>query len=1143
MFSKFSTPVKYMLTFIALIVIVAILLFGVLPAGIKWHLSKDQVINTISKTIGRTVQITGKTTVSLFPHVGITITDVRVLSPMGSYNSNLAIIPKVHVGVSISQILRGNIYSIDNISLYNPKIYITNDTEKGESPLANLTDTLFSISKLGFTHLNITNGTLVISNYISKSENSINGINTNLGLKKDSLNGLITLNWKGLDIALHGNMYRTGSKSSIYTLVDFNLLNGALTGRLDSRISDALFKANSIKAHIKVNSTDKLLSELNLSSPPVALDIPLDINLELKESNDKSWASSKFTINSLSQVTNGKISYVPLKEEVSDAQINIQTTSKNFDINSLISYINTIHPEDNNPNLGKDVLIHRISAITPISSRSALVNNMKNPVVKKTKYKVSWVLPKHLDINIENKASTINILNATAKDFILKAKVQSNEILIKEASASFPGDASFKLFGFIHSSKGEPMLDGTILFNSNNPTNTLKWLGIQAKTTTNNELNASFRTNVLMDSHKLQLKSLVFNMGSLNFKGSLTKSFTNDQELHMAGSFSTIPFDDWVPYIIQTISSVENNSFTGGLSKVFSQEAFDSPTSIKLISTDATLSGIALKDVNLDLSIDQGDLKINHFKAMPIGDGSISVQGQIDEIFSDPNFNNVIIKANLKDSANALDSNILPSNIPANAVITIDGGVKNTNADMIFSYSTMKGRIRTGGSWQTGVMYPMVLNLSDDNVNNLLNTLGYTNIKPNTPSKELALSAVIKRSQLDGVYNLSELDATIGKSDIDGNITLDTTKEIPNLAMNLNTEEFSYDILKNIYTKKPQAVVNYSVVKHVDNNVQTDTLKIQDNENVDNLNIANPTDTPTTTDQATSNNSTDPNTDPNTIANAPTTDQALNSAPANPTAINTVTANSNDNTVINVNDYQPPLIKLMQNLNMDLKLNVKKFYINKTYIENVSLKANAVSGIFSLDNTELNFASYEDNTTDSLIKPTASIQFTWDTNTAMPTSSLTWTTDNIDIETILPKVGIQGQFTSKGNIKGYGYNIQQIFDNINGNGNVSFSNIQYLGRKKPTTLAPLGSIYDILTLINNKQSPYSFSSPFDINTGLLKFSNGTISNSLVKGTLDGIVNLEKSQIQANGLVTKGSSQHWFTLRDSLVSPSKTIDNK
>ncbi len=147
-------------TRIELMIFAAVLVLLVTPFLLPVNIWRGPIERAASSALGRGVQIRGPIHLSIYPDIGLRLSDVSVANPEGSKNPEMIKAGSVVVGARITPLMSGNL-EVTELTLQDARINLETGANGatnwsfGEEPAAGHRADAAALDRIGFSHLNL----------------------------------------------------------------------------------------------------------------------------------------------------------------------------------------------------------------------------------------------------------------------------------------------------------------------------------------------------------------------------------------------------------------------------------------------------------------------------------------------------------------------------------------------------------------------------------------------------------------------------------------------------------------------------------------------------------------------------------------------------------------------------------------------------------------------------------------------------------------------------------------------------------------------------------------------------------------------------------------------------------------------------
>ncbi len=141
-------------------IVAAVLLVLATPFLLPVNIWRAPIERAASSALGREVRIRGPLHLSIYPDIGLRLSDVAVANPPGSHNPEMISAGSVVVGARIAPLFSGRL-EVTELTLQDAKIDLENSADGtpnwsfGQAPASEQKADAAALNRIGFSHLNL----------------------------------------------------------------------------------------------------------------------------------------------------------------------------------------------------------------------------------------------------------------------------------------------------------------------------------------------------------------------------------------------------------------------------------------------------------------------------------------------------------------------------------------------------------------------------------------------------------------------------------------------------------------------------------------------------------------------------------------------------------------------------------------------------------------------------------------------------------------------------------------------------------------------------------------------------------------------------------------------------------------------------
>jgi AsmA protein len=218
-------------TRIQLIVLAVVLAILATPFLIPLNVYRGRIEAAASGALSREVHIKGPLHLTLYPDIGVSLSDVAVANVPGAHEPQMITAEKLVVGAKLMPLFSGQL-EVTELTLEKPVIHLEIGKDAspnwsfGKTPASGQPADAAALDRIGFSHLNINDGSITYYDAGSGKSAALTGVSLSLNMPDASRPTL------ALPLTLGGALTYNNEKLKIDGRLDNfgNLLNGRTTG-------------------------------------------------------------------------------------------------------------------------------------------------------------------------------------------------------------------------------------------------------------------------------------------------------------------------------------------------------------------------------------------------------------------------------------------------------------------------------------------------------------------------------------------------------------------------------------------------------------------------------------------------------------------------------------------------------------------------------------------------------------------------------------------------------------------------------------------------------------------------------------------------------------------------------------------------
>lgn len=757
-----------------IIIAVLILLVGGVSAYvamIDWNEHKDKIAAQFSEVTGKKVVFEGPVSFTIFPSPYLTASSIKIYNQEGeNQDVPLAVIKSLVANLSLGPLLRGN-FEVKMMSLIEPRISIEID-EKGK---LNWQSSMSEEQKLNLEDVEITLDSVLLE----KATLDFSNIRRDVHVKLENLNAEV------IAPSLFGPYRIEGSYIKDNNPEGFAMSLGQLS---DSFATSVNFVLNHPTSQTFVRFDGSMLLKNDALNGNLVIDSkkPVDfINKNFKDFNLGAEYDYPLAVSAQVDTNKTKIGF-------SNIVVKYGTTAGAGNI--LIPLADEFADEEEAPERRNVEVVFEMTDLdlNPVAAA------IKSTVLK---YGADGAVY-HPDLNFDFIAD-LKSINTTyngqnIKDFNFSADYVNNDFIIRNLSATLPGETDFKTTGDIFSA--DDVL--TYTFNPEYTTNDLQrllaWLGYRVDQITPATYKRSSGNASLEGTLKtVKLAPFEFSIDKSSFNGSLGVITGERNNIFLEIDGDNINFDN---YIKPLPKEEMQKSFAERMNYRFGSLGFLNDMDIRVVGKLGLgiYESIPFENTQFDIDTALGIMTISKLNIGTVANAAIEATGTIKGMGGKPSFENLKYSLNTKDFPSFLnkfevslpDLNLKNlKNFSSKGIVTgsLEKLAMKAVSKLEYIDTVYAGQAaRQNGKWQ----FNGTLELKAPDFVQLVNDF-YFDYKP----KAFSLGIFNLSSKIVGdrdKLRFSGLNAFVGSNNFKGDLLLDRSLGRPNIitAMEINKFEF-----------------------------------------------------------------------------------------------------------------------------------------------------------------------------------------------------------------------------------------------------------------------------------------------------------------------------------------------------------------
>ena len=198
---------------IAILAVVAFGLAGVaalaVPLVVSPDLIKHRIAERISAATGRQVTLAGEPSLSVYPHLAVTIDGLTIANPKGMGDDPFLVADEVTTRLSLLPLITGRM-ELNTLELVRPRVHLITESDGRSNWQMAGTDANGrpAIADLAFGRLRIADGTVVYDDLAAKRHEELNAVALDLSWDRatSAASGNGKLQWRGEAIEFNGSV-------------------------------------------------------------------------------------------------------------------------------------------------------------------------------------------------------------------------------------------------------------------------------------------------------------------------------------------------------------------------------------------------------------------------------------------------------------------------------------------------------------------------------------------------------------------------------------------------------------------------------------------------------------------------------------------------------------------------------------------------------------------------------------------------------------------------------------------------------------------------------------------------------------------------------------------------------------------------
>lgn len=639
--------------------LVAVIVIGalVVPNFVDWNSYKSDISSEVKKLTGRDLTIAGNISFKVLPAPVLIAEKVSLGSIEGAKSPDLAALKSVEVRIALAPLLGGNI-SVETVRLVEPRIYLevladgraTWAIEKPEAAPASAPDTGASDTTNGgasgpgvaIGNFEIVDGLVLYQDAASGTDERIEDINLTVGAASLA-SGPYRAN---------GSLVTRGFRLGIST--DTGEIVGGRTFPLDLKVSIGGESATIALGGtvLGLNDAPRFKGDIKITSPNVgrvvsaladnaALPAPLSQAFTLSGALDASAAALKLdelNVDFGGAKGSGKVEGTFNGTPKINATLNIAK----IDADPWL-VTKTVKPAND-------------GQTDAAPAQKAVSNPTTSPE------KNAFALPSGIGASLNVTIGEVVIQGERITNAVLDAELANGELTIAQMSMNAPGSTKVSAYGFLTAKKGEPSFDGQLKATVGQAPMLLRWAGVDmAALKPGKPATLSLDLDATATPSSVSVRKLNIGVDKTNISGAATLALRDRLGIGASVAVDQLDLDQYLASgssapKAKPSGNETTQTQTGAPAPKAKSGVFDA---LKPLATfDANVranvgalkvSGIPIRDVNVDMSLVQGNLTINKFVVANALSSSLSASGQLLNLGKDPTAKALALRMNVAD--------------------------------------------------------------------------------------------------------------------------------------------------------------------------------------------------------------------------------------------------------------------------------------------------------------------------------------------------------------------------------------------------------------------------------------------------------------------------------------------------------------
>ncbi|MCZ4280778.1 AsmA family protein [Kiloniella laminariae] len=787
------------------------------PGFVDWNRYKEEITNQAVALTGRKLTIEGDLSLQILPRPSFSAKGVAFENALGGSQPSMVRLEELGVAIAIFPLLSGSL-QVEEVMLRKPVVYIeklpngqgnwelsprsapekkitdpSTDNVLGVEPPLGSDNSRSFLEDISLERFEVVEGTLVYLDTASGTREVFEDVNAEI--VAGSLKG---------PFAMAGDLLLRGQRTEIEIDLGQFAQEGATAINAGIRLPDS-------QAKLKFTGfVSRHVNDLSYKGKFQGDGEDLGALLaELMQTNITTKANGDFEFTAALQGDQSEL-------KVEDIVFRVGSQKITGGISGTLTGTPSLELVLASPRVNLDDILSFDESIAPAAKEVTRKTGQGSGTNKETSSsqvpeKRSWpVLPSDMRVSAQLVVNDVIFKKQLMREFVIQSKVEKGILHIDRFSAFLPNGGQLSLVG----SYSDQNLSGQINARTEDLRGVLNWLEVETPTVPNDRLRRlEGKVKFSATPQALTLNPVSLTLDVTHFDGAATIALRDRVGVGARFVVDRIDLDAYQTQDLsgQTQSPVADPAITAGEENPQPTEiqknkpgkskplkildSFDANVDISV--TEAKYNGLVFKGVNLDATLQQGNLEIRNGSLDDLLGSSVSFSGDFSGITSELQADATVI-ASVKDLPALLAATGVAAgqDIPDLGPLEVSGSIKGTLEDVTLDIlgSALGGGYQLQGRLDPGNsnIYEGLLALDHPDTAQLIRRLD-PGAAVNHNWGRMKARALVKLGQ--SRLELSELDGTVAETKIQGTVLADLGDQKTKIKVNLLTGLLDLDRL------------------------------------------------------------------------------------------------------------------------------------------------------------------------------------------------------------------------------------------------------------------------------------------------------------------------------------------------------------